>query len=303
VSKKNSVNHEITNYCKTNNIQIPDTIRRIDLNDNDNEIFEIDGYSRWDMPSNDYYDIESFPEGYTGYDGSEVWKLIHKKLCFSQTEKSSGWEKNFNKVISGLHSIVSAQIIRGIRDRVNTNEKFGVDEIWNDPALEFSRRFYANKIYVENLFFTHMLLLVALSKVKERYLEDCVKGFIDMDDLNNVFQEVPLLGQSQLDTMSRILSTRLNTVESGDVWQIRMRCRSILRIMNCVQCNKCRFHGKIVTMGVITALKIVLDDSSDTKSMSNRLTRTELATLLTTLAKCSSAIQLCQEMTNEIHQK
>ena len=58
----------------------------------------MDGWARWDMPSNDYYDTEEFPEGYTGYDGSEVWKFIHEKICFKGYEYDDNhWKADFNK--------------------------------------------------------------------------------------------------------------------------------------------------------------------------------------------------------------
>merc|ERR1712238_225787 len=59
---------------------VPENIRGDDYLDYD---FELDGWARWDMPSNDYYDLEEFPDSYTGYDGSEVWEFIHEKICFN----------------------------------------------------------------------------------------------------------------------------------------------------------------------------------------------------------------------------
>lgn len=40
---------------------MPDPIREADLNEHE---FELDGWARWDMPSDDYYDTEEFPESY-----------------------------------------------------------------------------------------------------------------------------------------------------------------------------------------------------------------------------------------------
>ena len=93
------------------------------------------------MPSEDYYDTQSFPEGYTGYDGSEVWQYIHKRICFEGFHLDDGhWKADFNKAVSGLHSMISAQVTLGIQERVNEGGSFTDDEIWRDPNAEFVRR-------------------------------------------------------------------------------------------------------------------------------------------------------------------
>jgi len=66
--------------------KVPDNIKRTDYAESE---FELDGWGRWDMPSNDYYDIDEFPEGYTGYDGSMIWEFIHNRICFSGYVKAS----------------------------------------------------------------------------------------------------------------------------------------------------------------------------------------------------------------------
>ena len=39
------------------------------------------------------------------------------------------------------------------------------------------------------------------------------------------------------------------------VWKVRLRTRDLLRIMNCVQCNLCRLHGKVLACGLASALQ------------------------------------------------
>ena len=79
------------------------------------------------------------------------------------------------------------------------------------------------------------------------------------------------------------------------LWDARMRSRDLLRIMNCVQCNKCRLHGKIAFLGLATAMQILVGHSGE-GSDPGTLHRVELAALMTTLHRCSKAIQFCQEM-------
>ena len=44
------------------------------------------------------------------------------------------------------------------------------------------------------------------------------------------------------------------------IWKARLRTRDLLRIMNCVQCNVCRLHGKVGALGVSVAMQILLGD-------------------------------------------
>ena len=48
--------------------------------------FELDSWARWDMPSDftEYYDLETVPEGDTGYDGATIWRFIHSKISFQK---------------------------------------------------------------------------------------------------------------------------------------------------------------------------------------------------------------------------
>jgi hypothetical protein len=271
--------------------------------DTEESAFELDGWGRWDMPTEDYYDMQQWPEAYTGYDGAEVWKFIHNRICFEGYEYDDDhWKADFNKAVSGLHAMISAQIVKGIKDKVESGEEFSDDEIWRDPQKEFSRRLGPDgetPLAIENLYFCFMLLTTAVMKARERLLEDCDSGKIDADaaeDLRSILSS-SLLDDPSVDVASRKLHDHaVNDSDStGALWEARMRSRELLRIMNCVQCNKCRLHGKISVMGLSTALQILVGRNGEGGDPT-RVHRVELATLMTTLHKFSSAIKFCQEM-------
>lgn len=267
--------------------------------------FELDGWARWDMPSDDYYDTQTFPEGYTGFDGSEVWNFIHERICFAGYQYDADhWKADFNKAVSGLHSMISAQVIRGIKEKVDNGEAFTEDEIWRDPKAEFDRRLGPGgetPLAIENLYFCFMLLLSAVSKAKSRLAHDCDSGKIDAGAVNDMkaVLSAPLLDDKSVDVASRKLHE--HAVKDSDsiqsLWEARMRSRDLLRIMNCVQCNKCRLHGKISVLGLTTALQILIGRTGDGGDP-NRVHRVELAALMTTVYKCARAIKFCQEMQN-----
>jgi hypothetical protein len=212
------------------------------------------------------------------------------------------WKADFNKAVSGIHSMVSCQIIRGIQEKIDRGEDFLEDEIWRDPKKEFARRMShegETPLAIENLYFCFMLLLSAASRSRDRLLEDCKSGKVSKDavaDLKAVLA-TPLMNDKSVGVASQKVHD--HAIKDSDsvsaLWEARMRCRELLRIMNCVQCNKCRLHGKISILGLTTALQILVGRTGEGGDP-NRVHRVELAALMTTLHKCSRAIQLCQEM-------
>jgi ERO1-like protein alpha len=288
------------------NVQVPVAIREQDM---DEHYFELDGWARWDMPTDDYYDAYVNAEGYTGYDGAEVWTFIHDRICFpNYGYNDDHWKADFNRAVSGLHSMVSAQVVRGIRERVQSGKGFSDEEIWTDPKKEFERRLGPNgetPLAMENLYFCFMLLLRAVAEAKTRLVQDCSVGKVicPIKDLNSLLS-LPLFKDESVRVASRKLhdhavrQDRLdeNGADGGNgLWEARMRCRDLVRITNCVQCNKCRLHGKIGVLGLATALQLLVGQRGEGGDP-DKVHRVELAALLTTLHKFSKAIQFCQEM-------
>mmetsp|Transcript_20010 Transcript_20010/g.43522 ORF Transcript_20010/g.43522 Transcript_20010/m.43522 type:complete len:402 (+) Transcript_20010:274-1479(+) len=275
--------------------EVPENIREVDFQEHD---FELDGWARWDMPSNDYYDLEEFPEGYTGYDGREIWEFIHGKVAFTGYDYDDNhWKADFNKAVSGIHSLISAHVTKGIQDKIDAGEEFTDDEVWRDPKVEYDRRLGRGgeqPMAMENLYFAYMLFLSAAAKAKDKLLLDCENGSIDSESSTILkgFLELPVLCDPAVEVASKKLHD--HAVESqNNLWEARMRTRDLLRIMNCVQCNKCRLHGKVAMLGLSTALQIHLGRTGEGGDP-NRIHRVELAALLCTIQKFSKAVEYCK---------
>lgn len=283
---------------------IPEAIREVDMDEHD---FELDGWARWDMPSDDYYDTSQFPEEFTAYDGSEVWRFIHDRIAFHDATitdeyDSDNWKADFNKAVSGMHSMISAQIVEGIANKIESGEGFTEDCAWTDPKAEFERRLGPNgetPQAIENLYFGYMLLLSAARTAKGRLLQDAESGKLDAEAAGPLkfILEYPLLNDKSI----RIASKKLHDHAVKDeesvnaLWEARLRTRDLFRIMNCVQCNKCRLHGKISAMGLSTAFQLLLGEKGEGGDV-KRVHRVELAALMTTLSKFSTAINFCEKM-------
>jgi len=283
--------------------EVPEDIKTVDMDEHD---FELDGWARWDMPS-DYYDISQFPEEFTGYDGSEIWTFIHDRIAFhddtlTDEYDADNWKADFNKAVSGLHSCISAHIIKGIQKKVDLDESFEEDCEWTDPKTEFDRRLGESgetPQAMENLYFGYMLLLSAAKVARERLLHDCDSGKIDegaAGPLKDVLAS-PLLDDESIGVAYKKLHDHALKDEQSSqaLWEARLRTRDLFRVMNCVQCSKCRLHGKIGAMGLSTAFQVLLGRSGEGGDV-NRIHRNELAALMTTLSKFSTAISYCNEM-------
>ncbi len=331
-------------------LNVPQNLRELDVREFE---FDIDGWARWDMPTEDYYDIEEFQEEFTGYDGSEVWKFIHEKIAFEREEETvlqDSWKEDFNKAVSGMHSMISAHIVQGIQSKVDSDDEeeqtFEEDCPWTDPQMEYIRRLSVKgetPMAMENMYFTFMLLLSAMQSSREYLIQTGMNFGCDENDvecdlrvkqaLDDVFAS-PLLQNTNNSNTSGSSSTAdedddpSNSLDphtinkyigiassnlhehairdeqsKHNLWEARMRSRELLRIMNCVQCNKCRLHGKIAAMGLSTAFQLLLGKSGEgirDKDEFQKIHRVELAALMTTLAKFSNAIQFCMEMEERI---
>jgi len=158
------------------------------------------------------------------------------------------------------------------------------------------------KLALENLYFGYMLLLSAVSVARGRLLRDCeAEKKIDAIVAKKLKQvlDCPLL--LEVNTSIGAASQKLHdhAIQDSDsrssLWEARMRTRDLFRIMNCVQCNKCRLHGKISALGLSTAFQVLLGRLGDGGDPT-RLHREELAALMTTLSKFSTSIKFCSDM-------
>ena len=282
--------------------QVPEQMKSVDFQEHG---FELDGWARWDMPTEDYYDTIQFPEEFTGYDGADVWRFIHKRIAFNEdvalrdAYSDESWKADFNRAVSGLHAMISAQCCRGIGDQIASGQADENETQWTDPKAEFDRRLGPGgetPEAIENLYFTYMLLLSAVSRVRDRLLADCSSGKIDATTASAL---QPVLSHALLDDPDIAAASKQfhdhAAMDSGSLRETRMRVRELMRIMNCVQCNKCRLHGKISVMGISTALKILLGDTG-TGGDVNKLHRVELAALMAALGKFSTGVDYCQSM-------
>ena len=166
--------------------------------------------------------------------------------------------------------------------------------------MEFDRRLSTSgetPQAMENLYFAYMLFLSAAAKVKGKLLVDCQSGKIDGESapILQAFLDMPILNDPAVGAVASTLQSHA-AQDATNLWEARMRTRDLLRVMNCVQCNKCRLHGKIAMMGLSTALQIHLGHDGQGVADVNKIHRVELAALVSTVYKLSRAVEFCKQM-------
>lgn len=320
--------------------EVPPHIQSIDSRE---FTFEIDGWARHDMPSEDYYDMNQFREAYTGYQGQTIWNFIHEKICFSVDHPDLSWKRDFNRAVCGLHSMISSQVARSIGeyealaaddpDNNSDSGHFGEDDdddeeencpmhdsghfdASNDDGVdigdltavsEFKRRLSTkgeNPNAISDLHFAYALLLSAVDLARDRYQQEIDSGAISVDSGSALelsqFLKSDFLASMHENEAGQNLKAHASLYESssssdtGVLWEARMRTRELYRIMNCVQCNKCKFHGKVAVLGISTAFQILLGIKGENRQ--KEIHRVELAALITTVSKFSQAVDFCRKM-------
>jgi hypothetical protein len=270
--------------------------------------------------STEYRDLLTNPERYTGYKAPhshKIWNSIYRENCFADEnpkqstygpnigEKDTCLEKRvFYRLVSGLHTSINIQLCAKYLHKGVLNQP----DVWGPNPSEFQRRFDPQTTngqgpqWLKNLYFLYLVELRAISKAQP-YLqaESFYAGRSSQEDVETK--------QAVLDILNHTKSFKNYFDESilfrGDPAQaqylkeqFKLKFRNITKIMDCVGCDKCRLWGKVQTMGLGTALKILFSgkplglestvDANEKKTF--QLSRSEIVALFNGFAKLSFSI-------------
>ncbi|CAC70110.4 Endoplasmic reticulum oxidoreductin-1 [Caenorhabditis elegans] len=267
-----------------------------------------------------YVDLSKNPERYTGYAGKSpqrVWKSIYEENCFKPDPK---FDKNFltnpsnfgmclekrvfYRLISGLHSAITISIAAyNYKPPPPSLGQFGSQMgTWFRNTEMFAGRFgtkwsWEGPQRLRNVYFIYLLELRALLKAAPYLQNELFYTGNDVEDAETRKAVEDLLEEIRAYPNHFDESEMFTGVESH-ARALREEFRShfvnISRIMDCVECDKCRLWGKVQTHGMGTALKILFSDlpHSHYKQDSSKfqLTRNEVVALLQSFGRYSSSI-------------
>lgn len=274
-----------------------------------------------------YIDLLKNPERYTGYSGIQaerVWHAIYEENCFTPPDEASVTgmcleERVYYRLISGLQASINTHI--------SLRYKYGDDSWGVNPAL-FVHRVGKHRERLQNLYFTYLFVMRAIGRYRHQLLEYDYDTGNDGDDARVVeILRTLVLEDRAVDGATGSTAscpTELTSVLSGFderalfkvdseglsadqlvtaleekrqlEEQFRGKFQNVSRIMDCVTCEKCRLWGKIQTMGIGTAIKILLvDDVADLEAL-NRNELIALINVANNLARSVDGVKMMRQL-------
>jgi ERO1-like protein alpha len=251
-----------------------------------------------------YINLLENPErftGYSGYQAERIWQAIYQENCFLPP---SGQEKELTGMC--LEERVYYRLISGLQSSINTHIalRYKHSNYWGTNLGLFVHRVGKHPERIQNLYFTYLFVMRALGRFRNELLSYEYATGNDKDDarvreiLAMLVSETEKEGASSCPTEQQSVLTgfderALFQVKRGGMSydqfrdakqqkqrlerQFRDKFQNVSRIMDCVTCEKCRLWGKLQTMGLGTAIKILLAD--DVRRMPT-LHRNELIALV-----------------------
>ena len=272
------------------------------------EVKDWKGYRNPWMPEENgfeyvYVNLRANPERYTGYKGehaNRVWKAIYDQKCFDdiQNPDISDEKRVFYRLISGLHSSISAHIV----------SDYLLDEAthtWG-PNLPMFQARLGNpdvKDRVENLYFAYLFVLRAVMKAGPTLKEVHYETGYAKEDMHTKNLMAKLVDNKDLKHSCPV------PFDEGRLWKgkdadklkadLQASFQNITKVMDCVGCEKCKMWGKLQFLGVATSLKILF--SSETCSGtpgSDKLVleRNEVIALINLLERLSASVETVRSL-------
>ena len=251
----------------------------------------------------DYINLRKNPEMNTGYNGSHIWRAMYSLNCFSSADhvedpKSTGApcleERVLHRLLSGVHATTSISIFRYYFPPTAAGGE------WKPNLEKFMKNLGRNPGRLKNIYFSFVVLLRAVQKAKH-FLWNYNYNFKENahsegdDDVNVSALMHQLLTAEALSPCKDLFgafneSVLFNGLSSGLApSDFKDGFRGIARLMNCVKCQKCRLHGKLHTLGIGTALKLLLLPEDEITTIS--VARDDIVALINTLYAFSESLQ------------
>jgi flavocytochrome c len=238
----------------------------------------------------------------TGYDGTHIWKAIYEENCVTKSDGDDSdmclEERVLYRLLSGLHTSTTISIAMNYYPP--SVRKGRAD--WEPNPQYFMEKFQGKPDYIRNLHFAYVVTLRALQKASPYlYNYEIRTGDIVEDETATVLLK-RLLDSGILKSCSNIFSAFDESImfqESNlDVVSLQQNFKGVFHnvssILDCVQCQQCKLHGKMAMLGYGTALKILFVKNPENLA----LERNEIVALINTVAKLSESIRHVRELTN-----
>lgn len=224
------------------------------------------------------------PECNTGYNGTHLWKAIYEENCGgSQCYE----ERVLYKLMSALHTSTTLSIAahyhppsaRKNRTSWEPNPAFFVEKLGDHPE------------YISNLHFGFAVLLRALQKAAPMLYEEPLDGDLSTQKLLQRLLDTSILSSCTA-AFDAFDETTLFPDDSAD-HELKTTFKGVFHnvssILDCVQCQQCKLHGKLAMTGYGAALKVLLMENAS-------LTPNEIVAIVNTVTKFSESLRHLQTL-------
>ncbi|KAL7531486.1 hypothetical protein ACHAXR_005392, partial [Thalassiosira sp. AJA248-18] len=242
------------------------------------------------------------PERNTGYNGTHIWNAIYEENCLAVDGSTSApmcyEERVLYRLLSGLHTSTTLSIAKNYYP---PSKKKGRAN-WEPNPQYFIDKFADRPDHLRNLHFSYVVLLRALKKASPfLYQYEIKTGDILDDEMASILLR-RLLDSTILRSCHDVFTAfdeNLMFKEQSTAISLQENFKGVFHnvssILDCVQCQQCKLHGKMAMLGYGTALKILfLPEDIIGKSLS----RNEIVAFLNTIAKMSESVREVRELTH-----
>lgn len=243
------------------------------------------------------------PERNTGYNGTHIWHAIYEENCLaldgSASEPMCYEERVLYRLLSGLHTSTTLSIAKNYYPPSKRKGR----EHWEPNAQYFIDKFAERPEHLRNLHFSYVVLLRALKKASPFLYNFEIKTGDILDDEMAAILLKRLLDSTILRSCHDVFTAfdeNLMFKEQSTAMSLQESFKGVFHnvssILDCVQCQQCKLHGKMAMLGYGTALKILFlpENRIDERSLS----RNEIVAFLNTIAKMSESVREVRELTH-----
>ena len=246
------------------------------------------------------------PERNTAYNGTHIWNAIYEENCVHGEKDDLCYEERvLYRLLSGLHSSTTLSIAKHYYPPSKRKKRVN----WESNPSYFMEKFEGQPERIRNLHFSYVLLLRALRKaspflydydirtgnpVEDETAVVLLRRLLDSTILRScqsaftAFDESVMFTQDKDDVTNQLEPHSLQKSFKGVF-------HNISSVLDCVQCQQCKLHGKMAMLGYGTALKILFTNPD---TFPQTLERNEIVAFINTVAKFSESIKEVRELTN-----
>ena len=242
------------------------------------------------------------PERNTGYNGTHIWTAIYEENCLALDGITSApmcyEERVLYRLLSGLHTSTTLSIAKNYYPPSKRKGR----ENWEPNPQYFIDKFADSPDHLRNLHFSYVVLLRALKKASPvLYNYEIKTGDILDDEMATILMR-RLLDSMILKSCQDVFTAfdeNLMFKEQVNAITLQENFKGVFHnvssILDCVQCQQCKLHGKMAMLGYGTALKILFLPGD---MLATSLSRNEIVAFFNTIAKMSESVREVRELTN-----